>query len=116
MRRFFLLLLLVVGCGVLSPEEQLLTDFFEAARLHDTTVLANISSVTFNPRTQGVVEQFEVEETRASADGQSRDVVILAQVRTFDGQVTPRRMRATMTRRDGRWFVADLRGPAGGGP
>src|SRR5688572_4903863 len=111
-----MLLVFVAGCGVLSQEEQLLTDFFEAARLHDTTVLANIASVTFNPRTQGVVQEFEVEETRASADGRSREVVILAQVRTFDGQVTPRRMGATITRRDGRWFLADLRGLAGDAP
>ena len=45
-----------------------------------------------------------------------RQVVILALVRTFDGQVTPRRMGATITRRDGRWFLADLRGLAGDGP
>ena len=34
-----------VACGVLSPEEQLLTDFFEASRLYDTSVMARLSAV-----------------------------------------------------------------------
>src|SRR5687767_12219040 len=54
------LALLLTGCGVLSPEEQLLTDFFEASRLHDTTVVAKMSDVIFNPRVDGVVDRFEV--------------------------------------------------------
>src|SRR5688500_373192 len=56
-----LLALLLAGCGVLSPEEQLLTDFFEASRLHDTTVAAKVSDVIFSPAVDGIVDRFEIE-------------------------------------------------------
>jgi hypothetical protein len=107
-RRLALVLLLASGCGVLSQEEQLLTDVFEAARLHDTTALATMSGVTFNPRTRGVVQDFTVERSDGDADGQSKTVVILAQVRTPAGEVAAQRMRATIVRRHGRWFVSEL--------
>lgn len=50
----------VAACGSASPEEQILNNFFRAARVRDNTTLANIASVSFNPRTDGTVEQFEV--------------------------------------------------------
>ena len=43
----------LAACGVLSPEEQLLTRFFEASRLHDTTAVARLSAGPFNPRISG---------------------------------------------------------------
>src|SRR5687768_3753398 len=105
-----LVALLLTGCGVLSPEEQLLTDFFEASRLHDTTVAAKMSAVIFNPRVDGVVDRFEVEEIEKAEDGQSERVTIQAQVRAADGQVAPRTMVATLRRQNGRWFIAALAG------
>ncbi len=54
------LALLAAACGSASPEQQLLTNFFRAARVRDNTTLANIAAVTFNPRTEGTVEDFEV--------------------------------------------------------
>jgi hypothetical protein len=48
------------GCGSSSPEAQLLNNFFRAARVRDNTTLANIGAVSFNPRTEGTVEDFEV--------------------------------------------------------
>jgi hypothetical protein len=54
------LALLEAACGGSSPEQQLLTNFFRAARVRDNTTLANIAAVTFNPRTDGTVEDFEV--------------------------------------------------------
>lgn len=55
--------LLTAACGLTRPpEEQVLTNFFRAARVRDNTTLANISAVAFDPRTQGTVQDFEVTE------------------------------------------------------
>jgi hypothetical protein len=35
-------------------------DFFHAARLADATLLANVATVGFNPRTEGAVQDFEI--------------------------------------------------------
>src|SRR5687768_14174563 len=104
-----LLGLLAAACGVLSPEEQLLTDFFEASRLHDTTVVARMSDVTFNPRIDGVVDHFEVTGIEQADDGLSEQVTIRAQVRGAGAQVVSKTMVATLRRQNGRWFIASLR-------
>src|SRR5215216_1878102 len=78
--RLWILTLLAVGCGVLSPEEQLLTRFFEASRLHDTTVVARMSEVMFNPRVDGVVQDFRIENVEEDGGGQSERVTVQAQV------------------------------------
>jgi hypothetical protein len=54
------LVLTDVACSSSSAEQQLLTNFFRAARVRDNTTLANIAAVSFNPRTEGTVEDFEV--------------------------------------------------------
>jgi hypothetical protein len=106
--RLCLVALIAAGCGVLSPEEQLLTDFFEASRLYDTTTIAKMSSVTFNPRTDGVVQDFEIETV--TAEGDSRRLTVQAAVRSGDGQVSSRTLSITLARKDGRWFITGLRG------
>jgi hypothetical protein len=50
----------VVSCGGSSPEQQLLTNFFRASRVRDNATLSNISSVQFNPRTDGTVQDFKI--------------------------------------------------------
>ena len=104
-----ILALVAAACGVLPQEEQLLTDFFEASRLHDTTAVAKISAVTFNPRTDGVVHDFEMERVDRAPDGQSEVVAVIARVREFSGSESSRRLVFTMRQRDGRWFITDLR-------
>ena len=99
---------LAVACGVLSPEEQLLTDFFEASRLYDTTVMARLSAMPFNPRTDGIVDSFAVE--RLDRVGERSRVTVAAQLRSFDGRIAPRQLVFTLTRRDGRWFIQEWRG------
>jgi hypothetical protein len=42
------------------PEQQHLTQFFRAARARDNATLAMMSAVSFDPRTQGTVEDFEI--------------------------------------------------------
>jgi hypothetical protein len=54
------LALLMVACGSRAPEEQVLTNFFRASRVRDNATLANISAVSFDARTDGTVQDFEV--------------------------------------------------------
>ena len=108
--RALCLALVAAGCGVLSPEEQLLTDFFEASRLYDTTVVAKMSDVTFNPRIDGVVDHFEVTGIERADDGQSEQVTIQARVRGAGAQAVSKMMVATLRRQNGRWFISSLEG------
>ena len=89
---------------MLSPEEQLLTDFFEASRVFDVSVMSRVSAVPLNPRADGIVDSFEIERVDR-LDDQTERVTVAARVRSFDGRVTPRRFVFTLTRRDGRWFI-----------
>ena len=97
-----------VACGVLSPEEQLLTDFFEASRLYDTSVMARLSAAPLNPRADGIIDSFDIERVDRANDQRER-VAVAARVRTFDGQVNSRRLVFTLTRREGRWFIQEWR-------
>jgi HAMP domain-containing protein len=47
------------GCSG-SSEKKLLGDFFRASRLRDSLTLGNFATATFDPRTDGVVESFDV--------------------------------------------------------
>jgi hypothetical protein len=94
-----------MACGVLSPEAQLLTDFFEASRLYDTAVMARLSAVPMNPRTEGIVDAFDIERVDTGDDGSTR-VTVNARVRRFDGQVGSRQLVFSLVRQDGRWFIA----------
>jgi hypothetical protein len=94
------------ACGVLSPEEQLLRRFFEAARLHDTTVVSSMSDVMFNPRTDGVVREFDLIEVRR--DGDAADVTMDAVIATPDGELVGRVLRVRLQQRNGRWFIVNV--------
>ena len=105
--------LAVVGaaCGVLSIEEQILADFFRAARLRDTTMMARVSAVDFNPRTDGIVDRFEIAGTHAGATKDARVLVLDARVRRLDGSSDDRRLTVTLQRGpDGRWRIVELTG------
>jgi hypothetical protein len=67
--RFYVLLapmiagiaLLDVACGGgSSGEKQVLTNFFRASRVRDNATLANLSAVSFDPRTDGSVQSFDI--------------------------------------------------------
>ena len=98
---------MAAGCGVLSPEEQLLTRYFEASRLHDTTQVATMSSVTFNPRTEGVVDEFAIDEVEDL--GETKRLRVHAVVRPPEGGLVPRMLQVTLQRKGDRWFITDLR-------
>ncbi len=60
--------LLVVGCSR-PPEDQFLKQFFRAAKGRDNTTVGRMSAVSIDPREQGSVEDFSIEnistETRS---------------------------------------------------
>jgi hypothetical protein len=96
------------ACGVLSPEEQLLTEFFEASKVYDTSVMARLSAKPLNPRTDGVIETFEIERIDR-LEGGRKVVTVAARVRRFDGQRASRQLVMTLTSRGGRWQIEDFR-------
>ena len=63
---------LLVACSSAPPEQQLLTQFFRAARTRDNETLARMSAVEFRPSEQGEVTSFEItnvgEERRTPLD------------------------------------------------
>ena len=63
--RFGCVLVVLSACSSPPIEQQLLTQFFRAARVRDNTALASISAVTFDPRTDGTVQDFKIESIGA---------------------------------------------------
>ena len=104
------LLLLSAGCVWPSPERQLLLDFFHACRLYDVTVLERLSTVPCNPRTDGVVDQFDLVDVEPLTPSERR-VSIHAQVRMFDGSLASHAMTITLARREQRWMVTAITPP-----
>jgi hypothetical protein len=100
--------ILVIACGVLSPEEQLLTDFFEWSRVYDTTAVSKIAAVTFNPRTEGVVDAFDIQSV--ATEGDTKRVTVVATVRQLDGGVAETTLVVTLARKGDRWFITGLDG------
>lgn len=49
----------LIGCSA-TPEQPILTQFFTASRLRDTTSLANFTTVAFEPNAQGVIIRFDI--------------------------------------------------------
>jgi hypothetical protein len=54
------LALLAVACGSSPPERQVINNFFRASRVRDNATLANLAAVSFDPRTEGTVQDFEI--------------------------------------------------------
>lgn len=102
-------LVVAIGCSG-SSEKKLLSDFFRAARLKDDVTLGNFAAASFNPRTEGVVESFDVtsispERTaplplkslaKAIDDAKAEDADFTAKRREFQGanQATINRITA----------------------
>jgi hypothetical protein len=64
--------ILAAACSSNPPEQQILNQFFRAARTRDNETLARMSAVEFDPREQGEVTDFEItsigEERRTPLD------------------------------------------------
>ena len=52
--------LLAAACGSTPPEQQVINNFFRASRVRDNSTLANLAAVSFDPRTHGTVQDFEL--------------------------------------------------------
>jgi hypothetical protein len=97
----------VIGCSTAS-EQRLLNQFFAASRLRDTTALANIATVVFEPATQGTITSFEITAVvpRSTAGGAiSKEVSISAPVRLPSGQTAQKRLVVTIQRGAADWIV-----------
>jgi hypothetical protein len=104
-------LLLGGACVWPSPERQLLLDFFQACRVYDTTVLARLATASCNPRSDGVVQDFEivrVEDVDGRSGAPSKEVTIDARVRPLGGSVAALGMAVILQQVDGRWKVAGV--------
>jgi hypothetical protein len=105
---------MVLGsCGWTPADEQVLIRFFEHSRAYDTTRLAPLATVVFNPRTDGVVDRFEVIERgrdRSLEGGAvARDLTQRARVRSPGGREEERALQVTLERRGGSWVVTRVR-------
>jgi len=60
--------LCLIACTV-SPEEQVLTRFFEASRALDGTLLYRLATVALNPRTDGSIQTFTISKRSAAERG-----------------------------------------------
>jgi hypothetical protein len=56
--------LLVIGCSR-PPEQQFLNQFFRASKARDNTTVGRMSAVELDPRTQGSVESFSIDNVSA---------------------------------------------------
>jgi hypothetical protein len=105
------------GCSRYAQERQALIDFFEAARLRDTTVLSNMGTATFEPGSDGIVQQFDIDRVEAMPPRmengkaiEAKHSIVTAQVRTPDGEIVPERLDVMFERPvGGRWMITQLR-------
>ena len=89
-----LALLAGTACIVPSAERKLLMSFFAACEIYDTVAMARFGPAACNPRTDGVVEDFDIVES----DGDS--VTITARVRALEGGLEDRTLRIGLSRDD----------------
>lgn len=88
------------GCAV-PAEQPMLEQFFAASRLRDKTALQAFSTVTFEPRDQGIVRTFSIarvsDEQRSGATV-SKEVTLTAPVELPDGRSVQKTLIVTMQR------------------
>ena len=104
-----------------AAEQTLLTQFFAASRLRDLTALSKLSTVVFEPASDGIVTSFEITAIQATQgpDGHpiAKDVSIVAPVRSPSGQTTLKAFVITMSRgvpgsdqyRFGTWLISAIK-------
>jgi hypothetical protein len=76
-------MLAALGCGP-DTERVLISQFFAASRLRDLTALRKISTVVFEPASDGIVTSFEI--TGVTDRSTSKEILITAPVRLPDGR------------------------------
>jgi hypothetical protein len=112
LRRAVLIALLAAGCGWVPTDEQALTKFFEESRLYDTTRVADVARVVFDPRVEGVVERYRVtsrSDEPIEGPRVRRHITLLARVRTVQREYD-RTLQVTMEGNgDGHWMIVAYR-------
>ena len=106
MPAFVLVLVLLSGlwcssCSV-PAEQPIVSDFFAASRLRDLTLLSRFATVVFEPRVNGTVAEFEIQQVgpvRQQGDMQVKEVTVAARVRTPDGKTADKRVVLTLQKR-----------------
>ena len=113
----------VVSCSNVA-EQAILDRFFAASRLRDTTALQQFSTVTFEPRSQGIVTRFDITASgreQHNGDLVTKEVTISAPVELPSGQTSQRTFVVTMQRAipkgdkgiAGRWIITGIKGTQG---
>jgi hypothetical protein len=104
-----------------AAEQTLLTQFFAASRLRDLTALSKVSSVVFEPASDGIVTSFEITAIQPTPgpDGRpiAKDVSIVAPVRSPAGDTASKAFVITMSRgvpgsdqyRLGTWLITAIK-------
>jgi hypothetical protein len=106
--------LIAIGCSG-GYEQALLAQFFTASRLLDRTALQSVSTVMFDPRTEGTVLRFDVERIGPEDHGEKR-VTVSARVHLPNGETVPKTLIVTMRRADpavdtgttSRWIITGV--------
>jgi hypothetical protein len=120
--------LFAAACSYSPPEQQVLEKFFRAAKLQDSTTLAGVATVNFDPRSDGSIQEFTIDnigepERRAGVDGDvvTEPVTVTAKVVSPAGRTTSRTLVVTLQRAaekdgdpttGGTWIVVSIR-PSG---
>ena len=100
-----MLIAVVTLAACAGAERALLEQFFGASRLRDTTALQAVSTITFEPREQGIVRTFEitgVTPERLEGTDARKDVTVEAPVILPDGQTVREDARGDDAARDRR--------------
>jgi hypothetical protein len=96
-------------------ERALIAQFFAASRLRDGTALQTVSTVMFDPSTDGTVLQFDLNRISPENSYQKR-ATISARVRRPDGDTVQENLIVTMRRTDpavdtaatSRWIITGV--------
>ena len=90
---------MLLGACTARAEQPILSQFFAASRLRDLTALATLSTVVFEPTTNGTVTTFtitSVSPERQEAGRRAKDVTVDAPVRLPGGQTVTKTLMITL--------------------
>jgi hypothetical protein len=95
-----LLALTIAGCGlriadsIADSDRVLIDQFFAASRLRDLTAVRKFSTVVFEPASDGIVTGYEI--TSIADRGATKEVLLTAPVKMFDGRVVTKHLAITI--------------------
>src|SRR5262245_64515827 len=102
---------MLLGACITRAEQPILSQFFASSRLRDLTALATLSTVVFEPTTNGTVTTFTitgVSPEREEGGRRTKDVTVDAPVRMPGGQTAARTLVITLQRAEPRTGQPDV--------